>query len=131
MTTLLLHRLSPRAALPASPAEREFRYLWVELLLNPALAAQLYRDSPALQEPFSRAATWYVAYKGYLNSLGLFNDTIEKVVAEGLVRPGPLDRREYNQHYRELLKGLQVLWEEKDKRNSNGSRNFSPPATNR
>ncbi|MBI1864415.1 MAG: hypothetical protein HYR98_01530 [Nitrospirae bacterium] len=123
MTTLLLHRLSQLPGLPTSPAEREFRYLWVELLLNPPLAAELDWGSPGLREPIRRAVTWYFAYRGYLNSLGLFNETLEKFAAEGSVRPDALDRREYNQHYRELLKGLQILWEEKDKKTSNGSRN--------
>lgn len=119
LKTILLHRLSKTAITKREIfTTRLIKYLWVELLLNPGLVKGSRRGRGVTKElrlHLERAAKWYLAYRSYLLSLGLKNVYLEDLIAKGIVKPSKgLDRREYNQHIREFLKGLQILWKREE-----------------
>lgn len=116
LKTVLLHRLYKAVITKREIfATRLIKYLWVELLLNPELVKGSLCGRDVTEEfhlHLKRAVTWYFAYRLYLLSLGFKNSAIEELIAKGIVQPsGELDRREYNQHIRELL---QILWKREE-----------------
>jgi hypothetical protein len=96
--------------------ERLKKYLWVELLINPEMTARLTdKEIRKYEDHLRRSALWRTSYRGYLDSIGGKNSPLDKLIESGTIKPmlSDLSRKEYNQHIREFLKGLEVLWSKK------------------
>ncbi len=84
--------------------ERLKKYLWIELILNPHLAAvaALHMDKEAVRESLSDAVSWYAAFRWLFQK----NEALEKLLGEKLIVTYRIKNKDYRLKKRNFLKGI-------------------------
>lgn len=84
--------------------ERLKKYLWIELILNPHLAAvaALHMDKEAVRESLSDAVSWYAAFRWLFQK----NGALEKLHDEKLIVTYRIKNKDYRLKKRNFLKGI-------------------------
>lgn len=80
------------------------KYLWIELILNPQLAAvaALQMEKEAVRESLSGALSWYIAFRWLFDK----NETLEELYSERLIVPYKIKNKIYRLNKRNFLKGI-------------------------
>ncbi len=84
--------------------ERLKKYLWIELILNPQLAAiaAQHMEQDAIRESLSDALSWYLAFRWLFQK----NEELENLHNEKVIVPYRIKNRAYSLKKRNFLKGI-------------------------
>jgi len=84
--------------------ERLKKYLWIELILNPQLAAiaALQLDKDTVKESLSDALSWYLAFRWLFKK----NEPLEELCNKKSLVPYKIKKSVYRLKRRNFLKGI-------------------------